>query len=80
LLSGDEAQRRGLVEAANNEGQVALLGDLDCPSLDQITTLVGKGQRFLERKTWQMARIRIAVRVAREVARDIFEQFAARRA
>ena len=80
LLSGDEAEWRGLVEAANNEGQVALRGDLDCPSLDQIAALAGKGQRFLESKTWQMARARIAVRVAREVAGDIFEQFAARRA
>lgn len=79
LLSGDEAERRGLVEAANNEGQVALRGDLDCPSLDQIAALAGKGQRFLESKTWEMARIRIAVRVACEVAGDIFEQFAARR-
>ena len=78
MLSSDAAERRGLVEAANNKGQIALRGDLDCPSLDQIATLVGKGQRFLESKAWQMARIRIAVRVAREVTGNIFEQLAAR--
>ena len=78
MLSGDEAEWRGLVEAANNEGQIALRGDLDCPSLDQIATLVREGQRFLESKTWQMSRARIAVRVTREVTGDIFEQLAAR--
>ena len=80
MLSGDEAERRGLVEAANDEGQIALRGHLDCLSLDQIAALVGEGQRFLESKMWQMARVRIAVRVAREVAGNIFEQLAAGRA
>ena len=77
LLGCDEADRCGFVKAANHEGKIACAADLNCLALDEIAALVGEGQRSIERKTWQMACLGLAMRIAREVAGNIFEQLAA---
>jgi hypothetical protein len=82
LLSRDAAKAaKGcrLVKAANDQRQIALSGELDGLPLEQIAAVIGEGQRFLESKMRQMARGRIGMRVAAEIAGHVFKEFAAGR-
>jgi len=50
LLTCDAAKRSGLIKTANDEGKIALRGQLDCLPLNQIAAVVREGQRLLESK------------------------------
>src|SRR5215469_8599663 len=78
VLRSDKSERRGLVEAPNNELNIRLRREFDGLALHKITAGVCERERLLKGEVCEMERCRVAVRVGTEIARHVFDQLATR--